>query len=211
MSGITRINITDKLNGRGANRFYESRLMQPAANALYRKIWYSKGIPLLPGDELVNCTLAEFTAGYDYALGIDVIFNFENGASGTLQEKFLPTDFYTLTVEYMNDPVRNIKGDWFTMKSQYYFVGYYNKDRRDRGFTKWVMVNWPLLQMSSVSWRENKNKHDGAKANFKYIKFDEIPKNCITSIYTDGIQQLDMLDAIGALPRESRLHPSDQA
>lgn len=192
MSGISRINIIEPLNGRGAYRFEESRRMQPAANKLYHEAWLDKGTPLLPGDELLNCTYGEFTAGYDHALGIDVIFNFENGATGTLQEKFLPTDYYTLTVEYMNDPVRGIKGDWFTMKAQYYFVGYYNINKRELGFTQWVIVNWPMLQMSPVKWNERPNKNDGAKATFKYILFTSIPQNCVIRSYLDKVKSVPL-------------------
>jgi hypothetical protein len=162
--------------------------MQPYANKLYREAWQGLGTPLLTGDELLDCTYDEFTAGYDHALGIDVIFNFENGATGTLQEKFLSTDYYTLTVEYMNDSSRGIKGDWFTMKAQYYFVGYYNKNKREAGFTQWVIVNWPMLQMSPVAWRDNRNKFDGARANFKYIPFANIPPNCLISSYLDRVK-----------------------
>ena len=181
MAGITRINITDDVKGRGAYRFMEARKMQPIANKLYHQIWETRGL-LLPGDEQLDCTKNEFYAGYDHALGIDVMLTFANGMTATLQEKFLTTTFYTLTVEYMQDWRDAIPGDWFNMKCQYYFVGYYNKKDRDAGFTRWVMVNWPSLQVrSDVVWNERQNTKDGARASFRYIGFNDIPKDCVVA------------------------------
>jgi hypothetical protein len=176
MAGITRIIITDRINGRGAYRFRESAVMRPYANLLYRSIFKKMGVELAPGDEEKQCTKQEFLAGYDHVLGIDVILAFLKGIGATLQEKFLKTDFYTLTVEYMQDWRNQIPGDWFNMRCQYYFTGYYDIEHPENGFSKYVLVNWPSLQIDpSIVWAENHNQCDGALASFRYISFRRIP------------------------------------
>ena len=54
--GITRINITDPVEGRGARRFEDAKKHWPAANALYREIFAKLRMPLMPGEETKDCT-----------------------------------------------------------------------------------------------------------------------------------------------------------
>lgn len=185
--GIARITITDEIKGRGAYRFKDARARQPAANKLYRKSFASMGMPLKPGDTDIRVGKDEFEAGYDYALGIDVILTFDNGQEATLQEKFLLTRFRTVTVEHMQDPTRGEQGDWFTMKCDYYFVGY---DRANaNSFQEWILLNWPMVRqqtnMGNIPWRERRNKRDGARASFKHVDFSGIPMECIVSAVWD--------------------------
>jgi hypothetical protein len=179
MAGITRIEITDKIDSRGGWRFEWSRKRWPAANELYREVFPH----LLPGEEVLKCTKTEFEAGYDYALGIDVMLGFEGGISATLQEKFLRWHESTVTVEYMQDWRRQVEGDWFNLKAQYYFVGY---DRNDsRTFQDWILLNWPTMMQATargaIDWRERQNKKDGARASLKWAYFDQFPNECIVA------------------------------
>jgi len=141
MAGIVRVEIMDSTSGRGGWRFRDSRKLWPAANILYRHLFESVGMPLASGYEVLRCTKDEFEAGYDYALGIDVLLTFENECTATLQEKFLFTKYNTITVEYYQDPRTGDKGDWFNMKCQYYFVGYDFPKTGER-FTTWAMLDW---------------------------------------------------------------------
>jgi hypothetical protein len=176
--GIKRIEITDQMTGRGAWRFKESRKRQPAANSLYRFIFERRGTPLLPGYEVLRCTKNEFIAGYDYALGIDVILTLMDGQEMTMQEKFLFTTFKTVTVEYMQDPNNGEQGDWFNMKAQLYFVGYDRIEAMD--FQDWILLNWSSTQMETrIHWRMRPNNRDGARANFRYADFNRFPPNCV--------------------------------
>lgn len=180
MPGIARFNITDTITGRGAHRFDDSRALHPAANLLYASIFEGLDMPLAAGSKTIDCTKREFEAGYDYALGIDVVLTFMGGQTATMQEKFLFTTFNTITVEYMQDWRTDEPGDWFNMKCQYYFVGYApNK----RNFTNWILVDWLRLMQSTmqnrVPWELQNNKEDGARASFKHVKFDRVPLDCI--------------------------------
>jgi len=179
--GITRITITDSLTGVGAWRFRKAAAKQSAANVLYRTIFNRLGMPLLPGDKSLCTTLAEFESGYDRYLGIDVIFTFSSGQEATLQEKFLSWHESTVTVEFMQDPKTGEQGDWFKLKADYYFVGY---DRLEaNNFQEWMLLNWPLVrQMTNqglIPWQVQQNKRDGARANFKFVHFDQVPSRCI--------------------------------
>lgn len=179
--GITRITITDQLNGQGAWRFAAARAHQPAANELYRKIFAELGMPLAEGDYDWRVEKKEFIAGYDHLLGIDVIFTFQGGQEATLQEKFLNTNYNSVTVEYMQNPSTGEQGDWFKMKCDYYFVGY-DQFRTNR-FQSWILLNWPmtrqLTNQGKITWYDKQNTKDGARASFRYVHFNSLPECCI--------------------------------
>ncbi len=179
--GITRIIITDIINGSGAWRFKEAAAKQPAANGLYRTIFERLDMPLLPGELQLRVAKDEFEAGYDHYLGIDVIFTFANEQESTLQEKFLTYRESTVTVEYYQNPLTGEQGDWFKMKPDYYFVGY---DRiQKNNFQEWILLNWPLTRQvtnqGQIPWEVKSNTRDGARANFKYVPFSIVPPECV--------------------------------
>jgi len=199
MVGITRFNITDRVRGAGAWRFEDSRKHWPAANALYRQIFTGLGMLLMPGEETIDCTLKEFEAGYDYQLGIDVILRPVAGGEGTLQEKFLFTDFNTVTIEHCQDwltlPLE--PGDFFKLKANYYFVGY--DPTGCLQFDPWVLLDWPRLQRVTaqhrIEWHLRGNYKDKARASFMYVKMDELPEDvCVDSSWkrrAEGKAKLD--------------------
>lgn len=183
--GIVRFNITDEVNGAGAWRFKDSRARWPLANQLYRAIFSNIGSPLLDGEQVIECSKEEFAAGYDYELGIDVILTIENQSELTLQEKFLYTNFGTVTVEYMQNPATGEQGDWFNMRPQLYFVGY--DSLKAFVFNEWAMLSWPTVQITnSITWNEARNGQDGARASFLYARFCEFPSECVIAINTQN-------------------------
>ena len=185
MVGITRFSITDEIKGRGASRFAESKEYWPIANALYREILIELGMPLLPGEEVIECTREEFEAGYDYQLGIDVILRPQGQGESTMQEKFLFTAYNTVTVEHCQDWLTLEPGDWFKLKAQYYFVGY--DFERCLRFNPWILLDWTRLQRATaqgrVPWRLRGNLREkvGARASFMYVKFKEVPPDVIVA------------------------------
>lgn len=207
-AGITRIVITDQVNGKGAWRFAESRKRWSAAVAVYRELFEQRGMALLPGDEEIRCSLDEFMAGYDAKLGIDVLLRFTSGMQSTIQEKFLYTAYRTVTVEYMQDWRNAVQGDWFNIRADYYFVGY---DRTGaNSFQEWVLLDWPATQRATaqnrVDWQENQNMRDNARASFRYAEFDTFPDECVFDRYprTTKQQAFDTLVTIaGQKPRET--------
>lgn len=182
-AGITRINILGEKTGPGAHRFEESVRLRPDANVIYRMIFDRMGYNLMPGDTTIDCTKDEFAAGYDIKYGSDIFLQFTTGMQATLQEKFLSTDFDTVTVEYYNDPKTKHVGDWFTMRVAYYFVGYHVNCLC---FRKWILLDWPAIQRATsrglISWGERCNSAENAKASFCYVPFDLIPRNCIIEV-----------------------------
>lgn len=184
MDGITRIVITDQWSGSGIWRKNESMKRWPIANALYRDIFKGIHVPLKPGESTIECTLKEFEAGYDHALGIDVIFNFENGQTATLQEKFLYRGFYTVTVEYMQDWQKETPGDWFNLKAQYYFTGEFG-NRSNLNFDEWILLDWPVVMRATsqgrINWGVRENERDGACASFKWCYMHDFPNDCIVA------------------------------
>ena len=180
-AGITRINIQGNISGKGGWRFRDAAKLHSIANSLYRRVFNSIGCPLDSGDNVINCSLGDFESGYDHMLGIDVILRCGNQVL-TLQEKFLFTKFKTVTVEYMQNPSTGELGDWFNLKAQLYFVGY-DYPKTGRRFSDWILLNWPDVVIATrkglIKWKLLKNTHDNARASFRYVSFNEIPKQCI--------------------------------
>lgn len=174
--GITRIDITDKPVGRGANRFTISNERKPAADSLYRFIFSRLGTPLLDGIKSIKCTSKEFMAGYDHSLGIDLILTLQDERQLTMQEKFLTANFKTVTVEYYQNPKTEERGDWFNLKAQLYFVGYDRRGALD--FQEWILLRWSAVP-SNINWWIMQNRRDGARANFKCANFSQFKGDCV--------------------------------
>lgn len=196
-AGITRIEITDKVIGRGAWRFAESRRLQPVANAMYRDAFAQMGMELMPGDTTIQCNSEEFAAGYDKQLGVDLFLRFKSGMQSSLQEKFLGTTYSTVTVEYYQNWRTKEQGDWFHMRVDYYFVGYHSDD--NPFFDRWILLDWPAVQRATardlIAWQERPNTRDGARSNFRYAHFWDFPADCFIGGYWSPAGEVDIAAA----------------
>jgi len=168
---------------RNWRRRFEKR-MRPVADKLYREIIpglkeisrsYPAGLPLPFHVEL---------GALDRELGIDVIFTLKNGMRLTCQEKFAAPEFLPLqdiTVEYYNDPVRRLPGDWFNLACQLYFFGF--ASRYYRSFDLWILVDWTRTVWETVagniSWEHMPNTRDGAMASFVRTFIASLPRPCV--------------------------------
>ncbi len=184
--GITRFDIGRATNGRGGYRFENSAACWEMADALYRRIFAAGGMPLAERERVVT-SVATGSVGtaelYDRHLGIDVVLRLANGRALTLQEKFLTTTFNTVTVEYMNDAARGVPGDWFSMKTQLYFVGYV--DQATMTWRRWLLLNWPAVviqtERGALVWEERVNQNDAARASFRYAPMASFPASCVVA------------------------------
>jgi len=185
MVGITRFDIQDSCDSKGGQRITDAKKYWPIANELYRDIFKSMQMSLLPGEEILECKKEEFEAGYDYQLGIDLIIRPFSQGESTIQEKFLHTDFHTVTVEHCQDWLSLEPGDWFKLKAQYYFVGYDNRGRFI--LDPWVLLDWGRLQRATaqnrIPWklRANDRTKVYAKASFMYVDFDKLPSDILVA------------------------------
>ena len=195
-AGITRIAINEKPTGPGSQRFRDAEKLWETAAALYRDVFASKGMPLREGYEKLSTPFAAFEAGYDHALGIDVFLLFDSGMESTIQEKFLFTRYNTVTVEYMQDWRKEIQGDWFNLRAQYYFTGY-RYDPKVIAFDRWILLDWPACQRATAAeeilWQERCNQNDGARASFKYFPMTDFPPSCVIAEGSD--YHLPVVDA----------------
>ena len=180
--GIERINVVDKVVGPGAWRFKHPKRFRADVHQIYRSLF-----PLLPGSVDVNVSKNERYARYDIDFGVDVIINFVNGQSATIQEKILSTNFSTVTVEYYQNPAQNEAGDWFNLKCDYYFVGYGPKEGSPV-LSRWILLDWNQVRLHSacIPWRFNSNQKDNARANFAYAQFVEFPDRCVVARKLNG-------------------------
>lgn len=185
MVGITRFSIIDNLKGKGAERIKDAKKYWDVANSLYRDIFQQLRMSLLLGEEIVECTKDEFMAGYDYQLGIDVILRPTGLGEATMQEKFLLTNFHTVTVEHCQDWQTLEPGDWFNLKAQYYFVGY--DSLKSLNLNPWVLLDWGRLQRATaqnrIPWklRCNDRTKVNARASFMYVAFDDLPPDVLVA------------------------------
>lgn len=179
---ITRIHITDPITGRGADRFERSEIRQPQADMIYRAVFDRLDMPLASGGtEHIWVSKDEWEAGYDRYLGIDVHLHFANGQVMTTQEKFLYENYHHVTVEYYQDAVNRIPGDWFNLKAQLYGVFY---DRHLRGdFDEWMLLNWPAFQVAiearMLPFDVVANGKDGARASLARVHFQHVPNDVV--------------------------------
>lgn len=168
---------------RNWRRKFEKR-MRPVADKLYWEI--IPGIKDIKRGYRLRMSLPLYVelGPLDKELGIDVIFTLNNGMQLTCQEKFNSSDFTHLkdvTVEYYNDPIRGIPGDWFTLVAQLYFFGFASKDYKS--FDLWVLLDWPRsvweTLKGNISWERKPNTRDGAQADFMRAFMANLPDTCI--------------------------------
>ena len=146
--------------------------MQPFIDVIYRTN-FGKDIIINRIERMGDWVL-------DRKFAIDTVIKLTTGMILTGQEKCLDTTFRTLTVEYMQNPIKDEPGDWFNLAAQFYFVGYTEPLRR--GFVMWVVVDWVklvILTNNGLKWRENYNQNGRARASFRYLQFRDIPKEAI--------------------------------
>lgn len=189
MSGITRIDIDSQVAKIG--RFAQSRKYWSKAENLYQLIFANIN-PLIDDKiEYLEVKIEEHEAGYDRFLGIDVILTHQTEMSSTIQEKILFTDWGTVTVEYYNKPgSREAGGDWFDLRTDYYFVAYgkvrINSDKTEYLFFKeWILLNWVKIKEATgqgrIKWLDKNNTRSPAQASFRYIFIKDIPQDCIVA------------------------------
>lgn len=160
--------------------------MAPVADGVYRQVFAGIGLPLHESEQVTCCTKEQARARYDWQEGIDVILSFAGGGRATLQEKFLT--YHTSTVTFEEYKTSGEPGAWFYCTAQYYFVGYARKVRDGLLlFQDWILLDLPSVRrmdgQQHLPWQNNKNKHDGRRATFRYLHFDHVPAACVVARY----------------------------
>ena len=149
---------------------------RPLADAIYKRVF---------GD-LITIKRHEREDAYllDKEFAMDVTITLPIGLVLTGQEKFLSqkyAKYRSVTIEHMQNPATNEKGDWFKMAVQFYFVGYESADGKT--FSPWIMLNWPSIvnatAKGAIHWIDNRNKDGHARASFRYCVMDKIPESCV--------------------------------
>lgn len=184
--GVVRFEIIDPVFGPGAKRFEDARRYHAPAVTMYQQIFNRLGMPLKAGYRVIRCSKMEFEAGYDYQLGIDVILTTRDDEEFTLQEKFLFQPFECVTVEYEQDAATGQPGDWFHLRSQFYFVWYPITG-------KWIMLNWPATKMMTarreIYWEKRLNGKDSARASMKVSHFKNFRPPALVANHSGAYQK----------------------
>lgn len=154
--------------------------MRPIADVLYKQL--ISGIVAI---ERFPKGTARFILDKEYA--IDLQFTLSTGMVITAQEKFREFDkwlaennrpqYSDVTVELYNDPIQKIKGDWFNLASQVYFVGYASKD--ELSFDRYILLDWVQVIIETgkgnITWKTKDNQNGRARASFNYTSFKTLP------------------------------------
>lgn len=117
------------------------------------------------------------------------------------QEKFLSNKYATfrsITIEFMQNPVVEEKGDWFKMAVQFYFTGYFNKD--NTGFERWAIVDWCQMVLGTIDgnieWKRQSNKNNCARADFKYCDMAALDDRYVIASSMKKPKKLEMFGGI---------------
>ena len=181
MPGIDRIRIISDWKH---DYIDKAKNIEPFANKVYYDIFNWIAMPLKNDQvNIIECTLDEAKARYDYSEGIDIIFHFADGQRATCQEKLLDYWDSTLTIEEIKGKTGK-PGAWYYCTSQYYFVGYSNNYASgDYSLRDYMMVCLPCLKrltaLGIAEWKFNTNGLKGSYNKFRYIRFDDVPTDCI--------------------------------
>lgn len=157
---------------------FESR-MEPHIDAIYRRI-----VPGYVGNWRYKATRGAHPLDQHY--GIDGYVRAGGGMMWTVQEKCRQFDprrahmgqpqYRDYTLEFMNCPVSQKRGEHFHLAAQWYFYGWANKD--ETAFDAWFFMNVPLfaamcaefggaVSLSRALHGENKqNKPENSRASF---------------------------------------------
>jgi hypothetical protein len=184
MVGIERIKIKSESDWLG-NYQKVNRDCEPMANKLYIKLFTALGMPLA-GEEIQEtlCEKEDAIGRYDWKEGIDIILHFADGTKATMQEKYLTYHISTMTFE--TEKTSGKPGAWYYCTAQYYFIACAkNYTTGDTSFQDWMLINLAMLHSIDMKtvlpWKNNKNKNNGRRASFKYLEFNDVPKDCIVA------------------------------
>lgn len=181
MAGIERIKIK-QLSKYLEQDFCRSEALSYLADDVYRKVFH-----LIDNDvDNIEVDIDDKKARYDLIEGIDLILTLKDGSRLTMQEKILNTDFNTATFETKKASGKD--GAWCTCTANYYFVGYVSRSNMNE-FKRWVIIDFARIKVlhNEIALKFNYKKRmdrsiDGGE-HFKYISFNDIPKECIIGIY----------------------------
>lgn len=200
MPGIIRIHITNDFYNDEQTRL--SEIGEPISNSIYRATLEYLQMPLISGQEIIQCSKDEALARYDWSEGIDVILSCEDGSRITMQEKFLdpPSEWRpTVTIELYKASGK--PGAWNYCTAQWYFVGNFNDDKT--AFEDWVIINLPALRIAHAQRRiphqvqQPRNPRRGGP--FLYWFFRQLPQDVVVTRATKPTQQIKRTITQGTL------------
>jgi hypothetical protein len=110
----------------------------------------------------------------DQKLGIDVRVKLENLTTITLSEKALSykySDHNTITIEYMQDSSKRIRGDWFNIEADYYICSYLNEDQT--ALEKWMLIDLAAFKREHAKLAYVKTcGNTKSRARADYVRFE---------------------------------------
>ena len=128
-----------------------SKPYEPYADEVYRE--------LFPSLAYVERERVRHTA-MDRKLHIDGFLTLDNGMRLYFQEKFLTTNFRSMTIEFMSDD-QGTKGEWFHTATQLYTTAYV---KPEGGFREVLVVSYPTLA-EAIANRRIRPLYDQPKQN----------------------------------------------
>lgn len=148
----------------------------PATSEIYRSI-----LPLMEGEIQTTVNKEDIKGRYDHQEGIDIILTLVDGTRLTLQEKVLTKRFRTVTFEEKNG-YTNAEGAWYKCTAQLYFCCDVDEQYQIESY---CLIDLLRLRICSVNgllpWKYNVGH--GRANEFRYLKYDEIPDECIIKRY----------------------------
>ena len=159
---------------------------------------YQQSIKMRPACDRILCETFNITSDkikrfnradelfiLDREFHIDLILTLNNGTQITGQEKALAYEystFETFTIEFYQNRFTGEHGEFFKIASQFYLHGYSDESGID--FKEWVILD--VLKFMNYArkypleyFKNHTRAPDRSRASFFYIRYDEIPDECI--------------------------------
>ena len=121
----------------------------------------------------------------DQEFHVDVIITLQNNSQLTGQEKALTyefSSFRTFTIEFYQNRYTKEHGEFFKIASQFYLHGY--SDSSGIEYKEYIILDVlkfinHMKQKPIEYFEKNMRPAGGSRASFFYIRYDDIPSECI--------------------------------
>lgn len=145
-------------------------------DTIYKDV-FGKNIEIYRNHEYVSIEGDRQDQVYHIDTQLDTSFGRITTQEKTLRHCF--SKFNTFTIEFLNNRFDGTKGEFFHCTAAYYLHSY--ADEAEINLKKWCIIDMNQFRLAcrtNLNWFSQVRDDNNSKANFMWIKYDNIPQNC---------------------------------